>query len=300
MRKLAVTVLPAVAATLSACGGDSSSGIDGVTTPTTTTPFFNDQAPLDFANAMGGKMNNLISPTLSVFTGTSATASFKRGVLATEMMTLNCQSGTASMQETTDDATFETTALSASFNNCSSGTETINGSISISGSGLAENADAGSVSLVIDNFTVSGTAPASVDGSVQLSVTVAGDETTATVQGPGLTMTSDGETISFTNYAMTVINNAATDAVSAQGTMTMASSIDGTITMSINPALETPDQSTNEYPVSGTIALTHSDGSSLTINADTGNPQTFSYVVNDGSATVSGSGNWDDTGWELD
>ena len=155
----------------------------------------------------------------------------------------------------------------------------------------------GTATLNINNLTVTGAEPVAMNGQTNVATSVAGDQTTATISGPGLTMTADGETITFANYSMTVVDNETNGATSVAASMTVQSSVDGTITLDISPALSIPDDS-YDYPTSGTLTMTHSDGSSLTIDANTGNPETFNYIINENGATSSGTENWIDT--ELD
>lgn len=149
-----------------------------------------------------------------------------------------------------------------------------------------------------DSYSITGTDPVAMNGQINASMAVVGDETTASVNGSGLTMTADCENISFSDYSVTVAENDLTGSSSMTASMSVTSSIDGTITVDVNPALFTPDDF-SDYPISGTIEMTHSDGSILTINADTGNPATFSYLVNENGATTTGTANRADTVIDL-
>ena len=278
-----------------ATGGNDTGGSD--TGGPGSASFFNDQSTFSFAESLGGRLSRLFSVGLGAFDDEDPSG--KRFILATQNFTEECPGGgSIDLSQTTDDLTGELTAAGIEFENCVDGSETSDGGITISGSALSDNADSGTVSINIDNFSVTGADPVAMNGEINASTTLVGDETTATVNGSGLTLTAEGETITFSNYSVTAVSNDTTGAATLSASLTVNSSVDGTIAMNINPPLAAPDDST-DFPLTGTIVMTHSDGSSLTINADTGNPATFSYTVTENGATTSGTANWADTDIDL-
>ena len=272
-------------------GGDNTSGGDN-------TAFFNDAAGISFADSLGGRLSSLFGTAFGIFSDDDSNSVLgKRQILEVQSETLSCGGGgSVSYNSDIDNATGAINSISLAFNSCVEDGETTNGSISVSGSALLDDTD-GTATINIDNLTVTGADPVAMNGQVSVSTSTAGDQTTATISGPNLTMTADGETVTFSNYSMTVIDNETTGASSLAASLSIQSSVDGTVTVNISPALATPDDSF-DYPTSGTLTMTHSDGSSLTIDANTGNPATFNYIINENGATTSGTESWANT--ELD
>ncbi len=285
------TALVTTCLVLTACGGSSggSSTPDPVIDPNAQA-FFNADAKFGYADTLLGKFLGFFRSASSIPTGISG----KRTIAALTEQTTNCtDGGSVGLSLTTDDVTDEPTAASISFNNCQEGSETSSGSLSISASfdDLSEN---GSATITANNFSVTGGAePVALNGTVTMAVQTNGAETTATINGPNMSMTSGNETIVFSNYSLTVVDNEATDVSALSASLTLASNIDGTITVTIDPPLTSDGIS--DYPLTGQLVMTHSDGSSLTMNADNGNPNTFDYSINDRGAISTGVANWSDT-----
>ncbi len=286
---------------LSACGGGGSGGsFPGVDTGSGEgftgggDTFFNDVDGIKFADSIGGSFNAIFD---SIFAGfnqdTTASGTFNQRVKrAAQTDTTQCSSGgSISVTSNINDATGELTSMSMSFNNCSSEGSVANGSMTLSMTGTQTNS---TVTMSFNNFsTTDGSDTSSLAGTISVSVVESGSLMTSTISGDRFTMASAGEAVTFSNYNITSVINDDTDAASLSGGATIETTSDGTLVMSIDPALQT--NGSDDYPVSGTIGWVHSDGSQLLIDADTGNANTFNYTVNDGASVSSGVGNWADT-----
>jgi len=305
LRNLAAAV--AIPVLLVACSSDSSNppSTTGGTTSTTgetgDRAFFNDDAGFSFANTMGGGFSNAFDAIFGgLGAGSGATASSgiatrsglsaRLSARATESETSACDGGgTASYSITTNDTTMELTSFALAFNNCVTDGAVSNGSVSFSITGTEANPV---ISMTFNNFvTVENGVSNSINGNVRVTVTEsANGAISTTIAGSQITMVADGETITYSNYSLVSSQDSAGNA-SVSGTATITT-VDGTLVMTIDPPLVT---GISDYPETGTINWSHSDGSSLEINADTGDAATFSYTVNDGVTVTSGIATWAET-----
>lgn len=271
--------------------GDNSSG--GGSTDGTDAAFFNDQETFSFANSVGGRLSSLFANAYGVLS--SSTDSAKRQVQAEQTSSFPCEdSGDIALTYVVNDATFELTSVVLGFSECVEEGDTTNGSIAISGSAFTSLDGSGDLVVDLDNLAVSGADPVSMDGTVTATMSAAGDETTVGVSGNNLSMVAENETINFTNYVLTVINNETTGGTSVALTATIDSSIDGEVAVVIDPPFVRDDDQ-DAPPTAGRMVMTHADGSSLTIDADTGNEATFNYTVNEDGTVTTGTANWVDT-----
>jgi len=280
---------------LGACDSSKDSTLPAaaaVTDPNPEISFFNNDAETSFVNSMMGRFVSLVRPLSAV--NSDLDNNNDRFVLATERGMDNCEDGgSMSYSYTTDDFTSAPTATKVSYIDCKEYGETSNGSVSFTAD-LDANGDNGTINLTANNFSVTGSEEEiGLNGSVIVEMETNGAVSSSTISGPGMTMTADSETITFSNYSVTMIMNDDTDAASVYGSVTVASSEDGTITVVMDPPLNTGGE--DEYPSTGTLSLTHSDGSSMVLNADNGNPETFDFVINDNGVVSSGSERWDET-----
>ncbi len=286
---------------LVACGSDSNPTPGGTTGSTTQSTdnggrsFFNDTDGISFANTMGGGFSNALEAVLGGLGGSSSIASGSslqaRVARATSSESIACDGGgLISISSTTDDATGEPTAFGLSFSDCVIEGAVSNGSVNFAISGSETNQ---TITMSFNSFSsVEKDETNSINGTV--SISVLSDQSNAfstTISGSSLTMVSGGETITYSNYNLTSgQDGAGNTSVGGAATITAGG---GTLTMTIDPALVT--NTSSDYPETGTISWTHSDGSSLSIDADTGNAATFSYVISDGASTTSDIGLWADT-----
>ncbi len=286
---------------LTACGGGSDNPESDIVVPdpTTQTPvvtqtpggsgFFNAESKFDYADTLFGSFLGFFRSTTVVASGLDA----KRSIAAVATESLPCDSGSLSYTVSTNDSTGELTAASLNFNNCRQGLETSTGSVEISGS-FDDSGDNGSATITANNFSVTGgVEPLALNGSLTISAQSNGNTTSGSISGTSITMTAGIETVVFSNYSLTASGNTDTGSGSISAAMQIDSNIAGTLTMAINPPLVVTAQS--EYPESGLLVMTHSDGSSLTMNADTGDASTFSYIINDNGTVTSGVANWSET-----
>jgi len=299
------SVFPAVGCILflSACGG--SGGGSGTPAGQTFDPdpepavsFFNDDAGTDFVNATINRFVGVFSPISSLLGGggtsdDSSGDSAKRAIARTETETESCaDGGTFTVSSEFDDVTDEQTAVSISIDNCIEDGETGNGDITVNL--LDAPGDVEAFSLTADNLTITGgDEDIALDGTVNLQDQFNNAGSTFSISGPNLSVTAGSETIVLSDYSITVIENDFEDTAELSASVTVASSVDGMITLVIDPPLSSDSDA--EFPLSGTITMTHADGSSLTLNADNGNPETFDFTINDNGSITSGSQRWDET-----
>lgn len=294
MNILTRTLYPSVACAvlLTACGGSDStpSGADTNSDPNPDVPFFNDVAKTQYVDSMIGRFVSMFRPLSTLSDGVLA----KRTIAMTENESVSCSGGgEIAVSLESDPVTEEPTAASITFNNCIESGETSNGGISFSAN-LDETGDNGTITLTADNLTVTGgDENLALDGAVTVQMQTNGAVSTFSIGGRSLALTAGGDSITFSNYSLTAIDNEATDEGSLSASMTVASSVDGTITFNVDPPLAA--DGTSDYPTSGTVTMTHSDGSSLTIHADNGDPATFDYTINDNGSITTGVQRWDET-----
>jgi len=290
-----VTVLAASMA-LVGCGGSSDfdTGNNGPSTGSnvpSSGSFFNANDGVNFATKLGGKLSgvttNAVDSTSQGLSNSAQNDDPTSGVYNDSNSVEQCDSGSVSYSFATDAADNLENA-SIVYNNCVLGGQTTTGTITMNAtnSGPSE-----SLTIAFGDFGNTGADGDSyIDGAVTMSFSDNGD---ASINGTSLTMTADGETTTFTNFALNTATDPNGTDVSVDGQATIASSVDGTITFVINPALVGP---ADGNPVVGQMLMTHEDGSSLLINADTGNPATYNYTVNGNGAITTGTANWDDAG----
>ncbi len=283
---------------LTGCGaGDESPSVHlgAVADPDPGTPFFNDQSGFAVADLIAGRFSGMFSSASAVLPEDSLAVSndrMRRNTLAVATENVACDSGSMSMSLSTNDRTSSIEGASVSFNQCKFDSEVVNGSVSVSGSALDSEEFEGVLNVSFNNLRMAGTETFAIDGDLSASLGTVGSRSTMGLSGSALTISAPGETTTFGNYRVTAIEDSASGLSQLSGGMEFHSSVDGSLSVQVAPALVMSDSA--EYPASGKITMTHSDGSSLVIDADNGDAATFSYVINDGSTTVSGNGNWSD------
>lgn len=300
LRFLTAVAVPVV---LSACGAgtdsDSNSPIitgDGSGFTTSGKTFFNDSDGIKFADALGSSFSDVLAAITGGMGGASSTLASDSSISqrmkrATQSESAACaSSGTISNTVTSNDSTGKITAVTMSFNNCLSDGNLSNGSISFAVSGTETNQ---SVAVDFNQFrSVDGGDTSSIDGVININAVQSGTTFLTTISGSNITMVSAGETVAITNYNLRSEVDDISGATSLEGGSTITTGA-GALTMSISPALSVAGNA--DYPSTGVIAWSHSDGSSLSIDADTGNAATFNYVISDGVSTTSGVSNWSET-----
>lgn len=257
--------------------------------------FFNDQDGLDFANSLGGNLSRLFSAALGGSSGAIARNPQSESgisVRAVSNETSTCDTGSVAATTVTDDGTGELTSLDLVFNNCNNGGTVASGGVGLvtSGSGSSQQID-----LTFNNFaTADQTSSSSINGSISMSGSDTGSGSSFNISGPELTMQTNEETVSFRNYSLSASNDFNTGASSLGMNANISSSVDGDVSISIDPPLTVIDD-TYDYPTSGRIQMVHADGSALDINADNGDASTFDYNVTSNGSTTSGTEKWEDS-----
>lgn len=278
------------------CGGDGEPSINHLTSvadPDPQTPFFNESS-MNSLSSLGDITSDWISdlskvmPTNSTTAKTSPAPAKARSIMAVDPQ-LDCQSGNIRTRGLDNPENFRATIT---FNNCDNEGVLTNGSVSVSGRVLQEsqNSDFGSanVAVTFNNLRVSGQESASVNGDISIDVEDDAQQFRLNITGNVITTMSDGQTNTLRNYrlAMSEIQGLSTASLD----MVLHSSKHGSITFETSTPLT--GNETDDNPTSGKFTMTHSDGSYLIIDADSGNPDTFSYTVFNGSSTTSGDTQW--------
>jgi len=301
MKTLSKCIFPAIGCVLflTACGGsdeDTSAGQAFIPDPQPEISFFNDDASTDYVNSMITRFVSAFSPLSSFLDDDSVAKNtfVKRTIARAESLSQSCTGGgNFTISAEIDDVTEELTSFDVVLNGCIENGQTSNGGLSLT-SNLDASGDNGTVSLAANNLTLTGGEEnIALDGTVNVQLQTTGAESTFTISGPNFSMTAGSESITYSNYSVSAVSNDVTDAVSLSASMTVASTVDGTITFVIDPPLTMEVNS--DYPISGTLTMTHSDGSSLALNADNGNPETFDFTINDNGTITTGTQRWDDT-----
>ena len=257
-----------------------------------TGSFFNATDGVRFASSLGENLSSILASALGATSGGGGSATGADVVARTtrEDFVEPCDSGSISSSFNSD-ASGEVGVSSIVFNNCTFDGQTSTGSISIqsSASGNSENlvlefADFGSTGPQGDSF---------IDGDINVAIS---DDLSSSISGTQLTMTADGETTVFSNFELTTASDDVSGNSTVGGMATIASTTDGTIEFSLIPAFSGP---ADGFPTVGTLNLSHSDGSFLIIDANTGDPDTYSYTVSGDGSVTSGEGRWDEEGFDI-
>lgn len=255
--------------------------------------FFSAEDGVRFASQMGQDLSSVVGQALGSSSAGFADAAPDNdptsGIFNDETSVSQCDSGSVSSSIGTN-VNDELENASFVFNNCVIDGQTTSGSMSI-----AASATGGSEVLTIEFADFGSTGPEGdsfIDGGVRLSVD---ENLSSSISGTQLTMVADGETTVFSNFALETSFNDDAGTATVGGQATIASSVDGTIQFSIDPAFTGP---ADGYPTVGILGMVHSDGSSLAINADTGDDATYAYVVNGNGSVTSGVGMWADESFQ--
>lgn len=256
--------------------------------------FFNANDGINFASAVGGNLANVSSRALgstsSVFGEASQNDDPASGIYNDDTSVEQCDSGSVSSSIGTSEAG-ELDNASLVFNNCVIDGQTTTGSMSFTSQ---SSGSSDTLTVSFDDFAVSGSeGNSSMDGAVRITID---DDLSSRVSGTRMTMTVDGDRTEFSNFDLESQVNLDTEASSLGGQATITSTQDGRITMSINPAYASDGE---EYPTRGAMTLIHEDGSSLIIDAATGDSATYAYTINGGGSITSGIGNWEDEIFDL-
>ena len=276
-------------------GGDDTSALNASGGPLAPTApagpngtFFNDIDGVNFASTVGGGLLNVVERAIGssdrTFSSAAVADNPASGVFNDETSVEPCDSGSISYSVATD-ANDELGNASIVFNNCVEDGQTTTGTMSFSSSSSGSSE---SLNVSFGDFATSGPeGDSSIDGNVSMEF---GENGSGSISGSQLTLVADGETTTFSNFGLDGTLNDTTNEMSVTGQAVIASSTDGTIQFNIDPALTGP---ADGNPTVGQLSLIHSDGSSLTIDANTGNPDTYSYTIFGNGSTSSGVGNWE-------
>lgn len=256
-------------------------GSDGGTTGQEGAAFFNDGSGVSFANGLGTTISRIFTFGFGGADGLPSTNE-----------TFECDTGSVTSYTETDDATGQPTGGGLDYNDCVQDGISASGSLSFSGVQGDENGTS-TLTMTFSEFTVNDNGEvASIDGTINITISVVDGVQNFTVSGPSLDLMDSQGALSFNNYSMTINLSTATgeQSLSAMASITDES---GTIELNVDPAFVIGGEFL--YPATGEISMVHSDGSSLLINADSGDPETFLYTISDGSSVNSGEQRWDET-----
>ncbi|MCP4406758.1 MAG: hypothetical protein GY807_03190 [Gammaproteobacteria bacterium] len=163
--------------------------------------------------------------------------------------------------------------------NCIEGPDTLNGVFSFVIDSVNEGS--GSFTFSFTNFSViSGADTDTANGSMTIAFSNNGLTETTSITIVSLTVTSNSEMFSLTNYSAVVTVTGSAYTYDADY---MLASPQGQITVITDPAFQ---GISNLCPTVGTMTISASDGSLAILNADTGDPNTMLLTINDGAATT--------------
>ena len=278
---------------LAACGGGSGGdnmAQDVIDDPNPQAAFFNDEAGLNYVDSMLSRFFSVFRPIANLADDDSA----KRTITAIQSETVSCDGGGSVGLSLSDGTEAEIPeSISINFNNCIEDGETSNGSIMLV-LDLDVSGDNGMVTISANDITITGgEEDIAIDGAVTVALESTDTFNIFSISGSNFSFSAGDESISISDYNITAIDNFSSGSSILEAAMTVTSNMEGTVMFSVNPPFQINDA--DDYPFSGTLSITHTDGSSLTLNADNGDPETFDFVVNDGSTTSSGVQRWDET-----
>ena len=262
--------------------------------PASNGTFFNERDALDFASETGGNLSQVVSRALGGSSAGLAKATpnddVTAGVFNDDTSVEPCDSGSVSSSVgTSADGDLENASFV--FNNCVIDGQTTTGSMSMIASDVEGTQTIGIVFVDFGSTGVEG--DSFIDGGISLSID---ENLSSSISGSQLTMIADDETTVFSDFNLNTTFNDSASTVSIGGQATVESTTDGSVEFVLSPAF-TGSQTGN--PTVGILTMTHSDGSSLTINANTGDPNTYAYIVNGNGTVTTGVGMWADEDFEA-
>lgn len=299
--RLALTGLLSIS--LISCGGSGGDGGNDnndsdTDTATRSGSVFNEENGIEMANSIAAPLSAFVSSFLAidnedednVYDAVKNRSSMLR---ANESFTVDCDSGSMTIEMELDDATQSLSKTVTTYNDCAFDNEsTMNGSLTMVATDGDLSSDNVSVAISFDNLNMtSETDTANLHGS--LDMVTFSDETTSYLQvsGSDLTMTENGEIVRFSNFDFSAMSDDIEESFSIGGSGVVGHGDDSIETI-IDPPLT---GATDTGIETGMVTMNADDGSYLIIDADTGNPDTFSYTIFDGSTTSTGERNWTDT-----
>jgi hypothetical protein len=131
----------------------------------------------------------------------------------------------------------------------------------------------------------------SIDGDISVLLSLSGDVYTQTLTSNSLTISFNGESITYTNVTDSLRFDEAnrTYTVSFNGTI-RGTEIGGPYTIETSPPFQgslSSSLSSSSYPTVGKLTITApDDGSFVSLNADTGDPNTVLITIRDAGGTV--------------
>ncbi len=284
-------------AILSGCGSDSAPAINHLTAvadPDPQTPFFNDST-MQSLNELSASSSSWIADLSKALpidqAKASAPSNRARTIMAVDQTQLDCGSGNIRASGNNDPANLSATI---SFNKCANDGVVTNGAIRLNGAFREGSLETSYVSAYfnvdIDNLTLSGQESATIHGDIAIDLIENPQQFVLSVAGDALTTVADGQTNTLSNYQFSI--SEAQEKVSASLNMTLHNNQHGSLVLRTDSPLSSDINA--EYPASGKLTLTHSDGSYLIIDADNGNPESFAYTIFNGSSSTSGNTLWTD------
>jgi len=178
--------------------------------------------------------------------------------------------------------------LDISFNNCILSGDSFNGTMRMTvKSWVSEfNFSMGTtfnLSTVVDGIA------ASSNGSMDIALMDTGSTTTITLSSSSMTGTVGTETTTMTNLNV-VVTESSTGYTTDLSMNVSSNTIGGSVNIDTDPAFGFGPF--DDYPNTGTLTVTGSDGTYVSLNADTGDLNTVILTVFDGTATTSDEIPW--------
>ncbi|MEM7209098.1 MAG: hypothetical protein AAF434_14845 [Pseudomonadota bacterium] len=164
--------------------------------------------------------------------------------------------------------------------NCSNGISTQNGGVSFEINSFSET-DA-SFTFSYNNLNItSGSDTVNANGSITMSVSDNGTTETISITSSQLSISYNSDVVTLTNYSVIATLTGFTATLDADYTITTP---EGSVTVTTDPRFEGP--TFNACPIVGTMTISGSDGTSVSLNADTGNANTMLLTINNGSSVT--------------
>ena len=171
-------------------------------------------------------------------------------------------------------------SYTVAYTNCIEGLSTTNGSASFTFNNIADTS--ATVTFSFNNFsTVTPDYSSNINGSMSMSYSENGATDTFSITSPSISMSYNGESVTLTNYSIVATETGTQQTLDIDYVLTTP---EGTVTVVTDPVFQ--GSVFDDCPTLGTMTITGTNGSSASLNANTGNPNTLLLTINNGSSTT--------------
>ncbi len=305
-----VLTLAATCVLLSACGGSSSGGGGSTNFPAVEDfPLL----PLDSTNAdetISGAFQGLAESDSDIGSGfgdeatdSAASLAYATGLAqsyvsrvssqarASETSTQACEDGGSATLSGSGNPETGAGSLSVTFNQCNEFGSITNGSFSISFAMADEsNMD---MSLVYNNIRVTEDGyTGGINGDMRMVMSTVGETSTSTISSTRLNMHHelDGNIVISDMLMRQVLNTTSYDYTMEVAYNLASDQLNGRVNVATPQALAYSEFA--NYPATGRLVLSGANGSSISLDADTGSLSTVMLTVFDGAVSTSNTVDW--------